>query len=95
LARAQVFRVGLLPDPVLSGSYNVLIGGPAFANAIGATLTADVAALIALPARRRAARAAADQTDGAVVWRKALLHVWTSGNRGQRREATIVPRSER
>jgi outer membrane protein TolC len=70
LARAQVFQAGLLPDPVLSGSYNVLIAGPAFANAIGATLTADVAALIALSARRRAARAAADQTDAAVVWQE-------------------------
>jgi len=70
LAQAQVLQAGLLPDPVLSGSYNVLIAGPAFANAIGATLTADVAALIALPARRRAARAAADQTDAAVLWQE-------------------------
>jgi hypothetical protein len=30
-----------------------------------------------------------------VLLAEALVHVWTSGNRGQRREATIVPRSER
>ena len=70
LARAQVLQAGLLPDPVLSGSYNVYIAGPAFANAIGATLTGDVAALITLRTRRRAAQAAADQTDASVLWQE-------------------------
>ncbi len=59
VAQAQVIEAGLLPDPVLSGSYGVLMGGPGIANAIGATLTANVSALVTLSARRRAAEAAA------------------------------------
>lgn len=42
VSQAQVIEAGLLPDPVLSGSYGVLLGGPGIADAIGATLTARV-----------------------------------------------------
>ena len=70
VAQAQVIQAGLLPDPVLSGSYNVLLAGPAFANAIGATLTQDVSALVTLSARRRAARETALQVDADLVWQE-------------------------
>ena len=70
VAQAQVIEAGLLPDPVLSGSYGVLLGGPGIANAIGATLTANISALITLSARRRAAEAAAMQVDANVVWQE-------------------------
>ncbi len=78
VAQAQVIEAGLLPDPVLSGSYGVLMGGPGIANAIGATLTANVSALITLSARRRAAEAAAMQGDANVVWQE-----WQTISRAQ------------
>ena len=70
VAGAQVIEAGLLPDPVLAGSYNVYLAGPAFANAIGATLTADLTALVTLSVRRRAATEAALQVDADVVWQE-------------------------
>ena len=78
VAQAQVIQAGLLPDPVLSGSYNVLLAGPAVANAIGATLTQDVSALVTLSARRRAAGQAALQVDADLVWQE-----WQSISRAQ------------
>jgi len=78
VAQAQAIQAGLLPDPVLSGSYNVLLAGPAFANAIGATLTQDVSALVTLSARRRAARQAALQVDADLVWQE-----WQTISRAQ------------
>jgi len=78
VAQAQVIQAGLLPDPVLSGSYNVLLAGPAFANAIGATLTQDLTALVTLSARRRAARQAALQVDADLVWQE-----WQTISRAQ------------
>ena len=70
VSQAQVVEAGLLPDPVLSGNYGVLLAGPAFADAFAATLTADVASLITRPARRRAAQAAALQVDANMVWQE-------------------------
>lgn len=78
VAQAQVIEVGLLPDPVLAGNYGVLLAGPGFANAIGATLTADIASLITRPARRRAAQASAMQVDANVVWQE-----WQTISRAQ------------
>ena len=69
-AQAQIVQAGLIPDPVLSGSYNVLLAGPGVANAIGATLTADITALILRPARRRAAEASARQVDADILWQE-------------------------
>jgi len=78
VAQAQVIEAGLLPDPVLAGSYNVLLAGPGVADAIGATLTANVSALITLSARRRAAEASAMQVDANVVWQE-----WQTISRAQ------------
>jgi len=78
VTEAQVIQAGLLPDPVLSGSYNVLLAGPGIANAIGATLIADITALILRPARRRAAEAAARQADADIVWQE-----WQTASRAQ------------
>ena len=78
VAQAQVIQAGLLPDPVLSGSYNVLLAGPAVANAIGATMTQDVTALITLSAQRRAARQSALQVDADLVWQE-----WQTISRAQ------------
>ena len=70
VGRAQVIEAGLLPDPVLSGSYNVLLAGPGIADAIGATLTTNLTALVTLAPRRRAAQASAMQVDANVVWQE-------------------------
>ena len=78
VSQAQLVQAGLLPDPVLSGSYNVLLAGPGFANAIGASLTADITALIIRPARRRAAEAVARQVDADIVWQE-----WQTASRAQ------------
>jgi len=78
VAQAQVIEAGLLPDPVLSGNYNVLLGGPGTANAIAATLTQNVTALITLSARRRAARQSALQVDADLVWQE-----WQTISRAQ------------
>ena len=78
VAQAQVIEAGLLPDPVLAGSYNVLLGGPGIADAIGATLTANISALVTLSARRRAAQASAMQVDANVVWQE-----WQTISRAQ------------
>ncbi len=78
VAQAQVLQAGLLSDPVFGGSYDVLIGGPAVANAIAASLTTDIAALITLSVRRRAADKAALQVDANVVWQE-----WQTISRAQ------------
>src|SRR4030081_2932609 len=78
VAQAQVIEAGLLPDPVLAGSYNVLLGGPGIANAIGASLTANISAIVTLSARRRAAQDSAMQVDANVVWQE-----WQTISRAQ------------
>ena len=78
ISQAQLVQAGLLPDPVLSSSYNVLLAGPGFANAFAATLTADITALILRPARRRAAEAATRQVDADIVWQE-----WQTASRAQ------------
>ncbi len=85
VGQAQVVEAGLLPDPVLSGNYGVLLAGPAFADAIGATLTTDITALITLSARRRAARASAMQVDANVVWQE-----WQTISRAQTLSIDLV-----
>jgi len=77
-AQAQVIQAGLLPDPVLSGSYNLLLGGPGIANAVAATLTSDITAIITISARRRAAREAAMQVDANIIWQE-----WQTMSRAQ------------
>ena len=78
VAQAQVIEAGLLPDPVLSGSYNALLGGPGVADAIGATLTTSITGLVTLSARRRVAQATAMQVDANVVWQE-----WQTISRAQ------------
>jgi len=78
VAQAQIVQAGLLPDPVLSGSYNVLLAGPGVVNAIGTTLTGDIASLITLSIRSRAAREAARQVDANIVWQE-----WQTISRSQ------------
>jgi outer membrane protein TolC len=70
IARAQIIEAGLLPDPVVAASYGVLLAGPDFANSFSASLTADIAALVTLSARREAASRGAQQVDANIVWQE-------------------------
>ena len=85
IAQAQVIQAGLLPDPVLSGSYGVLLAGPDFANAFSASLTGDIAALVTLSARRQAASKAAQEVDANVVWQE-----WQTNRQAQQLVIDIV-----
>ena len=85
VAQAQVIQAGLLPDPVLSGSYGVLLAGPDFANAFSASLTGDIAALVTLSARRTAASKTAQQVDADVVWQE-----WQTYQQAQKLTIDIV-----
>lgn len=85
VGQAQVIQAGLLPDPVLSGSYGVLLAGPDFANAFSAALTADIAALVTLSARREAASKASLQVDANVVWQE-----WQTNRQAQMLAIDIV-----
>ena len=85
VSQAQVIQAGLLPDPVLAGNYGVLLAGPDFTNAFSASLTADVAALVTLSARREAASKAAQQVDANVVWQE-----WQTNRQAQTLAIDIV-----
>ncbi len=78
VGQVQVIQAGLLPDPVLSGTYNVLLAGPGFANAIGSTLTVDITSLILRPVRLRAAQSAGMQVDANIIWQE-----WQTISRAQ------------
>jgi len=88
-AAAQVIQAGLLPDPVLGSSYGVLLGGPAVANAITASLTTDITALITLSVRRRAARKAALQVNADVIWQE-----WQTISRAQTLAIDLVKQGQ-
>ncbi len=85
VTQAQVIQAGLLPDPVLSGSYGVLLAGPDFANAFSAALTADIAALVTFSARREAASKASLEVDANVVWQE-----WQTNRQAQMLVIDIV-----
>jgi len=70
---------------VLAGSYVPYLLGPAYADAISATLTEDVTSLITLSVRRRAARATAFQVDANLVWQE-----WQTISRAQTLVVDIV-----
>jgi outer membrane protein TolC len=78
VAQAQVIEAGLLPDPILSGTYGLLLGGPGVANALTATLTDDLTALITLSARRQAAQQSALKVDADILWQE-----WQTISRAQ------------
>lgn len=72
VARAQAFAAGLLPDPLLSSEVDR--PGPKVpgsdTNAFNFGLSFDIGALIYTPIKRRAAEAAARQTDLNLLWQE-------------------------
>ena len=70
VAQAQLLQAGLPPNPQVSAAILPLVAGPGTTKAWNAALTYDVKSLITLSARRRAARAAAQQVDAQLLWQE-------------------------
>ncbi|WP_427952939.1 TolC family protein [Acidiphilium sp.] len=73
VARAQVFAMGLLPDPNLQGGFGALLGGPAVAPSVAGSITQDLASLITRGARLRAARARDGEVAANVMWQEVQV----------------------
>jgi outer membrane protein TolC len=73
VAQAEVLQAGLLPNPQISGSYGVLIGGPANFDAWSAGLSQDIKALLTLSSQRRGAGYAARKIDADLLWQEWQL----------------------
>lgn len=68
VSEAQLLQAGLLPNPSLSGSYAVLLGGPASFDAWSAGLTEDIKAIITMSPLRKSAQYSVLQVDADLVW---------------------------
>jgi outer membrane protein TolC len=70
VAEAELLQAGLLPNPQITASYGVLLGGPASFDAWSAGLGQDIKALVTLSAQRRSAGYAARRVDADLVWQE-------------------------
>jgi outer membrane protein TolC len=73
VAEAQLLQAGLLPNPSVTGSYTPVLSGPGVTPAWTAGFSEDIRSLITLSSRRRAATAAAQQIDAAILWQEWQL----------------------
>ncbi|HEX7914178.1 TolC family protein [Rudaea sp.] len=70
IAQAQLRTAGILPNPVLSGSYANLLSGPGEMAAIAAGLTMDLKSIVTFSAKHHAADATAQSVDATVLWQE-------------------------
>jgi outer membrane protein TolC len=70
ISEAQVLQAGILPNPSVSGGYAFLLGGPGTFDAITASIGQDIKSLMIRPAKRQAARAAAEAIDASILWQE-------------------------
>src|SRR5471030_835781 len=70
VAEAELLQAGLLPNPQITASYGVLLGGPASFDAWSAGLGQDIKALVTLSAQRRSASYATRRVDADLVWQE-------------------------
>jgi outer membrane protein TolC len=70
VAQAQVLAAGILPNPVVSGSYGFLIGGPGTTAALTAGLSQDLKSLVTLSSTRAAAAHSARNIDAQLLWQE-------------------------
>jgi outer membrane protein TolC len=68
VAEAQLIQAGILPNPSVTGSYGVLLGGPDTFDAWSVGLTEDIKALITMSAKREGAKYELRQVDAEMVW---------------------------
>lgn len=78
VSSAQVFAAGLLPDPQVSAGFDNPISGPDTHQAYSASVTLDIAGLIAHANTVRAARFAARQADLDLLWAE-----WTTAQQAR------------
>jgi outer membrane protein TolC len=70
VAQAQVLSAGILPNPVVSGSYGFLLGGPGTTGALAAGVSQDLKSLVTLSSSRAAATHAARGIDAQLLWQE-------------------------
>jgi outer membrane protein TolC len=70
VAQAQVLAAGILPNPVASGSYGFLLGGPGTTAALTAGVSQDLKSLITLSSSRAAAAHTARNIDAQLLWQE-------------------------
>lgn len=70
VAQADSFDAGLPPDPVFTGGFEALIGGPGSIPSLAGSLTQDLSALVTYRVDQRAARAGAAQVDAGILWQE-------------------------
>src|ERR1700682_43249 len=70
VAQAQMLAAGIAPNPSVNASYGFLLGGPGTIGALAAGLTQDIKSLITLSSRRAAAKDAAREVDGRLLWQE-------------------------
>jgi outer membrane protein TolC len=68
VAQAQILEAGILPNPVLGGSYGFLLGGPGTTDPITVSLSQDLRSFVTRPAKRRSARQTARAADASLLW---------------------------
>ena len=68
VAEAQRRGAALPPNPQIAAAFLPLLAGIGTTPAYSVAITQDIKALITLPARRRAARAAAEQVSAQLLW---------------------------
>ncbi|HUZ72156.1 MAG TPA: TolC family protein [Stellaceae bacterium] len=69
-AQAAVLQATLLPNPSMSLGYGALLGGPGTTSSYAASLTEDIAAIVAYRPRVRSAQARLAQVDADLLWRE-------------------------
>lgn len=70
VAQAQREAADTLPNPVLSMSYADVLGGAGTIPALAASLSQDLKAIVALSAKRGAAKASEQSVDASVLWQE-------------------------
>jgi outer membrane protein, heavy metal efflux system len=70
VAQAQMLQAGLVPNPLLTGTFLPLVAGFGTTPAWTASLSQDIRALITLSSSRTAARASAGQVDAQILWQE-------------------------
>lgn len=68
VSEAQLIQAGILPNPSLTGSYGVLLGGPDTFDSWSVGLTEDIKALITMSAKRESAKYDLKQVDAEMLW---------------------------
>lgn len=70
VANADLLTAKLLPNPSLGASYAFLVGGPATAGAVGASISQDIRSIITYRPRVDAATARSGQVRANVLWQE-------------------------